>query len=556
MLFLISVFFSFIAVVFATPLLANLLSSFEIVDHPDSTRKIHSKPIPRMGGVIIYSVIILFLIFLFPFLSEFKFFLVGSLILFTLGVADDLWNLNWKVKFIGQSISAFLLMIYFIRHDYFQFNFIGYNIPPYIALPLILLFIVGAINAFNLMDGMDGLVSGFSLIIASLSFLLSFSSDAVFIPLLSILVIGTTLGFLKFNGNPASIFLGDSGSLVLAYFCLTILFSATAEISQHNIDLAFIGMVLSVPIIDTLRVMICRILNKKNPFLPDKNHLHHIIFNKKIRHKTTVFIILSLTLISVLIALYYKFSSKIYGIILFTFFTFLLLSINKVLDLILQKENLLFYGRMIKSLPYKLAGIFKFYILPLVTFIIFSFLVYLLLSKVSLNDKRMLYLLIFNFLTMAYVFINLKSKNYISDFFVFINFVMFFYTTNTGNLFYKLYPFPIINFINLNQLFIIMIVPVIVFYFLLRDKLIDNYNYETLAGIDLILALAIISNYLFIKFSGIAQEYYFFADILIRSFLLYLLYKIIVSCFPKIRFQLYFTTYIIVIIALLRIIVL
>ncbi|WP_348345048.1 hypothetical protein, partial [Ignavibacterium sp.] len=273
-------------------------------------------------------------------------------------------------------------------------------------------------------------------------------------------------------------------------------------------------------------------------------------------HKTTVFIILSLTLISLLIALYYKFSSKIYGIILFTFFTILLLSINKVLDLILQKENLLFYGRMIKSLPYKLAGIFKFYLLPLVTFIILSFLVYLLLSKVSLNDKRMLYLLIFNFLTMAYVFINLKTKNYISDFFVFINFVMFFYTTNTGNLFYKLYPFPIINFINLNQLFIIMIVPVIVFYFLLRDKLIDNYNHETLAGIDLILALAIISNYLFIKFSGIAQEYYFFADILIRSFLLYLLYKIIVTCFPKIRFQLYFTTYIIVIIALLRIIVL
>ncbi|AFH49117.1 Undecaprenyl-phosphate alpha-N-acetylglucosaminyltransferase [Ignavibacterium album JCM 16511] len=556
MLFLISVFFSFIAVVFATPLFANLLSSLEIVDHPDSNRKIHSQPTPRMGGVIIYSVVILFLIFLFPFIYEFKFFLIGSLILFILGVADDLWNLKWSVKFTGQGIAALLLMLYLIKHNYFQFNFIGISISPFIALPLMFFFIVGTLNAFNLLDGMDGLVSGFSLIIGSLSFLLSFNSESFFVPLLSILIIGTTLGFLKFNGNPASIFLGDSGSLVLGYFCLTALLSSASEASNHTIDLVFVGMVLSVPLLDTLRVMLCRIIKGKNPFLPDKNHLHHIIYSKKIRHKTTVFIILALTIISVLIALYYKFSSAIAGISLFILFSIILLSINKLLDFILKKENLLLYGRIIKSLPNKMAVVFKFYILPIVTFLIFSFLTYLLFSRVSLNDKRMLYLLLFNFLTMAYIFINLKSKNYISDFFVFVNFVMFFYTTDAREIFYRLYQVPIFNFINLNQLFIILVVPVIIFYFLFRDKLVDNYKEETLAGVDLILALAIVSNYLFIKFSGIAQEYYFFADILIRSFLVYLLYKIIVGCFPKLRFQLYFTSYIIVIIALLRIIVL
>lgn len=555
MLFLITVFFSFIAVVFATPLLANLLSSLEIFDHPDNNRKIHSEPIPRMGGIIIYSVIILFLIFLFPFINEFKFFLIGSLILFILGVSDDLWSLNWKIKLSVQSISASLLIIYLIRHNYFQINFIGIDIPPIIALPLILLFIVGAINAFNMMDGMDGLVSGFSLLIASLSFLLSFAGDSVFVPLLSILIIGTTLGFLKFNGNPASIFLGDSGSLILAYFCLATLLSATAEGANHTIDLAFVGMALSVPVIDTLRVMVCRIINKKNPFLPDRNHLHHIIFSKKIRHKTTVFIILLLSMISILISLFYKYTSNLYGIILFIFFAIILVSFDKILDLILKKENLLFYGKMIKALPVKIAGIYKFYVVPVITFLVLSFLVYLLFTQVSLDNKRMIYLLLFNFLTIAYVLLNMKIKNYVSDLFVFANFIMFFFTTGSGNLFYKLYPVPIINSINLNQLFIILLVPVIIFYFLFRDKLVDKNQEITLTGIDLILALVIISNYLFIKFSGITQGYYFYADILIRSFIVYLLYKIIVGCFPKFRLQLYFTSYIIVIIALLIIVV-
>ncbi|MBI5663316.1 MAG: undecaprenyl/decaprenyl-phosphate alpha-N-acetylglucosaminyl 1-phosphate transferase, partial [Ignavibacterium album] len=331
MLFLITVFFSFIAVVFATPLLTNLLSSLEIVDTPDNNRKIHSEPIPRMGGIIIYSVVVLFLIFLFP--TIYKFFLLGSLILFLSGVADDLWNLKWYIKLFFQSISASFLIIFLMRHNYFHFNFMGLDLPTLFVLPIIFLFIVGTLNAFNMMDGMDGLVSGFSLIIASLSFLLSFSSDSLFVPLLSILIIGTTLGFLKFNGNPASIFLGDSGSLILAYFCLTILLSATSETSNHKIDLAFVGIVLSIPVLDTLRVIVCRIKNRRNPFLPDKNHLHHIIYSRKIRHKTTVFIILSLTIISALIALYYKFSSQFFGFLLFILFSVFLLFFDKVIDL-------------------------------------------------------------------------------------------------------------------------------------------------------------------------------------------------------------------------------
>lgn len=554
MLFVISVFFSFISVVFATPLLTNLLSSLEIVDHPDNNRKIHSEPIPRMGGVIIYAVVILFLFFLFPSIYEIKFFLIGSLVIFLLGAADDLWNLKWFYKFIGQGIATVFLMLYLFYHGYFNFNFMGYPLPESFMIPVIFIFIVGVFNAFNMLDGLDGLVTGFTLIVASVSFLMSFSSDSVFVPLLSILLIGSTLGFLKFNSNPANIFLGDSGSLLLAYLTLTIFLSATAEVSNHSIDFAFVIMILSVPIIDTLRVIAVRIINKRNPFLADKNHIHHIIFSKKIRHKTTVFIVLLLSVLSVSVGIYYFFSSKVIGIFLFVLFAIVLISIDKIMSFIIRKENLLFYGRLINNIPNQLAEFFKFSILPTATFILFSLIAYLLVTKVSLNDVRYVYLLIFNLLTVAYVLINQKNRNRASELFVLVNFFLFFYTTGSGDLFYKLYPVPIIKFINLNQVITIIMIPVLTLFFLLRDKLFNNVYESFLSGLDLIISLMIISIYFFVKFSGYGQEYYQLCDTLIRSFLFYLLYKIIVNCFPKIRFQLYFTSFAFVIIALLRII--
>ncbi len=554
MIYLISVFFSFIAVIFATPLLTNLLRSLEIVDSPDTERKIHTEPIPRLGGIVIYLVVSIFIIFLIPSVYQYKYFFTGSIILFLLGVADDLWNLKWNIKFLIQSFSVLFLLLYLNSHSYFHFNIFGIELPFNISVPLMFMLILGAINAFNLLDGLDGLVSGFSLIIASLSFVLSYGSHSHFVPLLSILIIGVTLGFLKFNSNPANIFLGDSGSLILAYFTLTILLSAAAGTSSSSVDVVFIGIVLSVPLIDTFRVMITRMINGRSPFLPDKNHIHHIILSRKIRHKTTVFIILSLSVISVLIGLYYNFSSKAVGFILFALFAVFLLLIDKVLDFILEKDNLIFYGKLIKSLPLKLAKIFKFYILPFVAFAVFSFLFYILFSKAALNDKRFIYFLLFNTLTIVYVLINLKNRNYISELFVFVNFVLFFFTMNSDVLFYKLYSVPIIKFVNINQSFIILMVPVLIFFFLFRDKLTTKRSEGFLSGLDLIIALFIVSNYLFIKLSGFTQDYYKFSDIMIRSFLVYLLYKIVVECFPKFRFQLYFTSFAFVIIALLRII--
>ncbi|WP_337866783.1 MraY family glycosyltransferase [Ignavibacterium sp.] len=552
MLYLITLFFSFISVVYATPLFIELLRSLKLFDEPDNNRKIHTEPIPRMGGVIIYSVVILFLLFLYPSVFNIRYFLIGSLIIFLLGVIDDYKNIPWSLKFFVQSVVAVFLILFLRNHGYFNFNFGVLVLPEYLTIPILFVFIVATLNSFNLLDGLDGLVSGFSLLLSVLSFFLSYGTDNSFVTLLSVILFGVMLGFLKFNSNPAIIFLGDSGSLTLAYFSLALLFSSFAEASNHSIDLLFIGIILSVPIIDTLRVMVVRIANKRNPFLPDKNHIHHIIYSKKIRHKTTVFIILSLTLISFLIGIVYNFYSNNLGLFAFLIFSGVLLFIDKILEFIVKREYLLYYGRLFKLFPSNFAKIFKFYFLPLITFILFSFLVYLLAYKVAMNDKRFLYLLIFNLLTVGYVLINLKSKNYISDIFVLINFILLFYTTGNTDIFNKLYSVPIINYININQILALLIIPVIVFYFLYKERLSIAKNENFLNGLELIIVLLVVFSYLLIKLTELPANYTLISDVLTRSFMFYLFYKIVSNCFPKLHLPLYFSSFVFVIVVLFK----
>lgn len=552
MFYLIVLFFSFISVVYATPVFIELLRTVKLFDEPDNNRKIHTEPIPRMGGIIIYSVVILFLLFLYPSVYNIRFFLIGSLIIFLLGVIDDYKNIPWFLKFFVQSIVAVFLILFLRNHGYFNFNFGGLVLPEYLTIPILFIFIVGTLNSFNLLDGLDGLVSGFSLLLSVISFFLSYGTDNSFVTILSVILFGVMLGFLKFNSNPANIFLGDSGSLTIAYFSLALLFASFAEASNHSIDLIFIGIILSVPLIDTLRVMAVRIANKKNPFLPDKNHIHHIIYSKKIRHKTTVFIILTFTLYSFIIGIVYNFYSHSLGLFAFIIFSGVLLFVDTILDYIIKKENLLYYGRLFKLLPSSFAKIFKFYFLPLITFILFSFLVYLLVYKAAMNDKRYFYLLIFNLLTVGYVLINLKSKNYISDIFVLINFILLFYITEHTNIFNKLYSIPIINYININQILALLIIPVIVFYFLYKERLSIEKDESFLNGLELIMVLLVVFSYLFIKLTELPANYTLISDVLTRSFMFYLFYKIVTKCFPKLHLPLYFSTFVFVIVALFK----
>jgi UDP-GlcNAc:undecaprenyl-phosphate GlcNAc-1-phosphate transferase len=151
-----------------------------------------------MGGIVIY-IVLLFFVALFYDLKDIKYLLSGSLLLALTGALDDIKGVKWHHKFLLQSVASVLLIIYFVRHNYLHFNIAGYPLAQEFSIPILFLAIMGILNSFNLLDGLDGLVTGFSLIIASISFLLSFGSDSHLIPLLSIILIGSTLGFLKYT---------------------------------------------------------------------------------------------------------------------------------------------------------------------------------------------------------------------------------------------------------------------------------------------------------------------------------------------------------------------
>ena len=283
-----------------------------------------------MGGIVIFTVVIIITFSFYQDTFSKIFFISGTLVVFGLGLVDDIKNLKWNTKFIFQSVAAILLILSLNADNLNDIKLLGFTLVPGINYLVLLILIVGLLNAFNFMDGLDGLVSGYSLIVASMCFLLSINIGFTFISYLSAAIIGSTLGFLKFNANPARIFLGDSGSLTLGYLISSLVIMISGKVSadtQNNvllysstIDLTFIIIALALPIADTVRVMFVRLKQHNNLFLADSNHLHHILLGTGIRHKTVVLIIHIFSVMFVLLAIYYARYSQTTALIIFTVF--------------------------------------------------------------------------------------------------------------------------------------------------------------------------------------------------------------------------------------------
>lgn len=316
-------FISYLMTEISTPYIIDLFIRKGIVDKPEA-RKIHNSEIPRMGGVVIYSVFIILFQAFYQDINSVKLFFTGSIVIFICGIIDDLYDLDWRVKFAIQSIGGIILLMRFTP----VFNGIiifGIEIPAPFNYALLFFFIIGTMNSINLMDGLDGLTSGFSILaIFFIGFLALYKGYALLIIITSILL-GSLLSFLKFNSYPAKIFLGDSGSLVLGYFLVFLSIEILRPFGTKPLDLTFPVLLLGVPIIDTLKVMYLRMREGRLPFTPDKKHLHHVIFGIQVRHKTTVFIIHLLSILFMINALLYLRFHSVISIIVFALLGSLLL---------------------------------------------------------------------------------------------------------------------------------------------------------------------------------------------------------------------------------------
>ncbi|MBA4417635.1 MAG: undecaprenyl/decaprenyl-phosphate alpha-N-acetylglucosaminyl 1-phosphate transferase [Syntrophus sp. (in: bacteria)] len=263
---------------------------FGAMDIPGE-RKIHSHPIPRIGGIaLVIGTFASTLLWATP-SPFFKAYAAGVAIIVFFGLIDDLKDLSYIVKLVGQCAASFVIVFYGeVKID--NLGAIlpeGYLLPAWIAVPFTVIVIVGITNAINLADGLDGLAGGISLLSFCCIGYLAYIQDNAVISLLSLSLIGSIFGFLRFNTYPATLFMGDTGSQFLGFS----LAAMSLELTQRDTALSPVLplIILGFPILDTLTVMVERIADGRSPFAADKNHFHHRLMRLGFFHTEAVFII-------------------------------------------------------------------------------------------------------------------------------------------------------------------------------------------------------------------------------------------------------------------------
>ena len=276
---------SFLFALLLTPFVRNIFRRFGIVDHPND-RKLHRHPIPRVGGVAIvlayaaaYACLLLahfqggvkilhglrFVMRLGP----------AALLIFITGLIDDIWGLKPWQKLIGEVGAALMAYWAGIRIQ----DFVGFQLAVWLQLPLTVLWLVACTNAVNLIDGVDGLATGVGLFAACTTLFAALLQNNIALALATAPLVGCLLGFLRYNFNPATIFLGDCGSLFIGFLlgCYGVLWS---EKAATILGMTAPLMALSIPLLDTALAIARRFLRQRPVFTADRGHIHHRLLDR------------------------------------------------------------------------------------------------------------------------------------------------------------------------------------------------------------------------------------------------------------------------------------
>ena len=290
------------------PVLIRSAKHLGMLDEPDE-RKVHTKAIPRCGGLGLSFATLATISILTPFSEPFSGLLIGGLIIVFFGLLDDIFNLNYKWKFFGQFVAV-IFVIY--QGIYLKFlPFAGLNEAPlWISFPLTFVFVVGVTNAVNLSDGLDGLAAGIMLMtLAAVAFFADYVGGKD-LTIIALALIGGILGFLRFNSHPASVFMGDTGSqfigFMAAFLCIYLVDNVYVTLNP-----ALPLLLLGLPVLDTLTVMSQRIYIGQSPFSPDKRHIHHRLLSYGFTHAEAVSCIYALQSIFLLAAFLLRYQSDL-----------------------------------------------------------------------------------------------------------------------------------------------------------------------------------------------------------------------------------------------------
>ena len=272
------------------PVFSRVAGKMHVLDVPD-WRKVHGRPIPRVGGLAMaIGALISALLWIQP--GSFAYaFLIGASIIVVVGFLDDVRGIDYRVKFIGQIAAALVLILVGGIKITTLGNLLPESVvlPDWFAIPFTLIVIVGVTNAINLADGLDGLAGGICLISLSCLGYLSFLEGDTLIIFLAVSLCGAILGFLRFNTFPATVFMGDTGSLLIGFSVIALTLNLTQ--GQTPLSPVLPLLIIGFPVIDTFTVMVERLVQGRPLFFADKKHLHHKLIGLGLFHTEAVFTI-------------------------------------------------------------------------------------------------------------------------------------------------------------------------------------------------------------------------------------------------------------------------
>lgn len=281
---------------------------------PKDERRVHKKPIPVGGGIAMVISVSILMVYFLPINKNLIMALIASLIIAISGLYDDKEGLSPKLKFLFQILAAVILIIGGMKIEFFTNPFDSHDallILNILSIPVTIFWVCGITNTINLIDGLDGLASGVSMICAISMFFITYKMGRYDVSLVCALVAGACLGFLPFNFNPAKIFMGDTGALYLGFMLSYI--SISGFLKQAAILMIFVPvLILGVPVFDTAFAMVRRKLSGKSMVEADKGHLHHRLLKMGLNQRQTVVILYSISAIfGVLANLISRFHSSI-----------------------------------------------------------------------------------------------------------------------------------------------------------------------------------------------------------------------------------------------------
>lgn len=326
----VSLIVALIASILLTPLVKRLAFRIGAVDAPNY-RKVHSRIMPRLGGLAIFIAFLIGLVILRPH-SEYTLAIVlGATVIVITGILDDMYEISAKAKMLGQLIAS-LIIVFFggIQIDFINLPFGGQLDFGFLSIPFTILWIVGITNAINLIDGLDGLAAGVSTIalitLAGMAFIMGNSS---FVLATATILAFSTIGFLFYNFHPAKIFMGDTGALFLGFMIAVLSSLGFKNVTMISFIIPVI--MLGVPISDTFFAIVRRVRNKQKWSDPDKSHLHHRLLDMGFSHRQTVLIIYGIAAMFGLAAIIFS-MAKLWGAILLV--TVILVAIELLVEVI------------------------------------------------------------------------------------------------------------------------------------------------------------------------------------------------------------------------------